>query len=128
MIFHETGCMVGNVGKQVGDWDRRRQNLRILIAARGTNATQLALSAGLSPNTLTQFLSGHTGSLSSATLSKILPLLEVTSVEDLDTDNPLADPGIAIRRLVDRLSTSDQYSLLEELRARFPGRGQPRSQ
>ncbi len=102
------------------DWDRRRTNIRILIAARGTNATTLARDCGLSPNTLTQFLKGTNSHLSAKSLGAILPSLGIQSAEDLDTDNVLSDPRSAIRRMLSQIPDTEIPSLLEELRSRFP--------
>ena len=104
--------------KQV-DWERRRRNLRLLIAYKGTNATQLSKDAGLSPNTISQFTSGRTSSLSEHTLSQIMPLLDMRGGTDLDTDNPIADPMIAIRNLLDDIPEEKLPALLQELKARF---------
>lgn len=102
------------------DWERRRTNLRIRMAALGTNATRVCREVGLSPNTLSQFTNGKTGWLSEKTLSKILPVLGLTLPTDLDADNILDDPRAAIRRHLEVIPEDDLASLLRELQARFP--------
>ncbi|AUC54276.1 hypothetical protein CDO87_14300 [Sagittula sp. P11] len=102
------------------DWERRRVNLRILMAAQGTNATKVARAAGLSPNTLSQFTSGRTSYLSEKTLSKVLPLLGLSATEDLDTDNPLRDPRVAIRRFLDVIPDADLEELRLVLERKYP--------
>ena len=102
------------------DWERRRRNLRILFAAAGTNPTAVSKANGLSPNTLSQFTSGRTNSLSSKTLEMLVRHLGLSSVADLDTDNPIGDPKIAIRKLLDVVPEAELPSLLRELQARFP--------
>lgn len=102
------------------DWDRRRINVRILMAARGTNATRVADAVGLSPNTLSQFTSGRSKTLSTRSLTKILPELGLSAVEDLDTDTPLDNPRASIRRLLDLIPDKDLPDLLQELKDRFP--------
>lgn len=101
------------------DWERRRRNLRILIAAAGTNATRLAADAGVSPNTISKFTSGHTKSFSETTFQKIAPFLDLRHFSDLDTDNPISDPKVAIERLLDQIPDSELPGLLTELKDRF---------
>lgn len=50
----------------------------------------------------------------------VIAHLGLSSVSDIDTDNPIGDPKIAIRRLVDHIPEADLPSLLRELQARFP--------
>ena len=101
------------------DWERRRTNLRILIAAANTNATKLSEAAGLSPNTISKFVNGSTGKISEDSLQKILPVLGLSSATDLDTDNPLSDPRGQIRRLLEGVPESEVLKLLDELRERY---------
>nr|WP_280842522.1 helix-turn-helix domain-containing protein [Sagittula salina] len=91
-----------------------------MMAAAGTNPTRLARDAGLAPNTVSQFTNGSKGFLSEKTLAKILPLIDLTEVSDLDTDNPLADPRVEIRRLIDQVPEERLGLLLEVLRTEFP--------
>ncbi len=102
------------------DWDRRRLNVRILMAAKGTNATRVAEAVGLSPNTLSQFTNGRSKTLSPKSLSLILPELGLAAVEDLDTDTPLANPKASIRRLLDQIPEEELPGLLDDLKKRFP--------
>lgn len=103
------------------DWNRRRTNLRIRMAALGTNPTRVCREVNLSPNTLSQFTNGRTGYLSEKTLSLILPVLGLTTPTDLDAENILDDPRAAIRRQLDLVPEEDLPGLLRELQARFPG-------
>lgn len=102
------------------DWERRRRNLRILIAAAGTNATRLCEEVHLSPNTLTKFLSGNTARMSERSLDKLLPALGLSYVSELDTDNVLFEPRNRLRKLLDRVPDGSVESLLNELEGRFP--------
>lgn len=103
------------------NWDRRRRNIRILLAAEGLDATNLARDIGLSPNTITKFLSGKTPTLSPRSMDRVLPGLGLRSVDQLDTDNPLSDPKIRVQKVIDRLDGPVVDQLAAELEARFPG-------
>ncbi|KPD10893.1 hypothetical protein [Phaeobacter sp. 11ANDIMAR09] len=101
------------------DWERRRKNIRILMAVAGTNPTSLAESVGLSPNTLSKFTGGATQSLSPRSLGLIVDGLGLSSASDLDTDNPINDPKVTLRRLIDDLPEEKLPALLKELEVRF---------
>jgi len=102
------------------DWERRRRNIKILCAANDVNPTEVALAKNLSPNTLTKFLNAKTPrSISAKTLALVLDYFELSDESDLDTDNPLTDPKIALRRIIDKLSPEDAIVLTRELNARF---------
>jgi transcriptional regulator with XRE-family HTH domain len=101
------------------DWERRRKNIRILMAMEGTNPTSLAESVGLSPNTLSKFTNGSTGSLSPRSIALIVQGLGLSSPSDLDTDNPINDPKVILRRLIDGLPEEKLPDLLKELEVRF---------
>ncbi len=100
-------------------WDRRRKNLRILIAAENTDPTNIARECNLSPNTLTKFFSGASESLSTRTLDRLLPALGKSNINQLDTDNPLHDPYGELLKIIQDLSISDQYNLLDEVQKRY---------
>jgi len=102
------------------DWDRRRTNLRILIAAAGEKPTPLARSLDVSVNTLQKFLNGSSSRLSESTLEKLLPALGLTVPADLDTDNIIENPRATIRRLVERIPDDRLKDVLTELQAHFP--------
>lgn len=104
-------------------WARRRRNLRVLLAVNETHGTKLASDAGLSPNTVTRFLNGSSKTLSSDTLARILPIIGLRSVDELDAENPFSDPMREIRSVVEGLPSAQQYALLDELRARFGSGG-----
>lgn len=102
------------------DWERRRRNIKILCAANDVSATEVANAKGLSPNTLTKFLnSNEPRALSPKSLSLVLDYFKLSDESDLDTDNPLSDPKIALRRVIDGLSPEDAITLHRELSARF---------
>ncbi|WP_154667807.1 helix-turn-helix domain-containing protein [Leisingera caerulea] len=101
------------------DWERRRRNIRILMAAQGTNPTKVANSVGLSPNTLSKFTSGSTATLSHRSITKVVSALGLSAVEDLDTDNPLNNPRAVLRQLIEDLPDEVLDPLLRELEVRF---------
>ncbi len=102
------------------DWERRRRNIRILMAAVGTNPTRLAKASNLSANTLSKFLNGGSKELTEASMMKVLPALGLHSSLDLDTDNILSDPLNEIKRHLSEIPDSELPGLLRELQARFP--------
>lgn len=103
------------------DWERRRVNLRILMAAKGLKPTPLARAVDLSPNVITQFTNGTSKTLSDQTLAKILPLLGLETAAELDVNNPLAEnPRIAIRKHLETIPEDRLPDLLRELKDRFP--------
>ena len=85
-------------------------------------ATSLALKCELSPNTLSKFTSGSTKTLSEQSLAKVVDGLGLASASDLDTDNPLNDPRVLLRRIVDAIPEDSVPGLLRELEARFPSK------
>lgn len=101
------------------DWERRRKNIRILMAVEGTTPTSLAERVGLSPNTLSKFTGGATKSLSPRSLGLVVGGLGLSSASDLDTDNPINDPKVTLRRLIDGLPEEKIPGLLKELEVRF---------
>ncbi|AUQ92816.1 MULTISPECIES: helix-turn-helix domain-containing protein [Phaeobacter] len=102
------------------DWERRRRNIKILCAAHDVNPTQVALAMDMSPNTLTKFLNSKTPrGVNQRTLALILEYFNLADEADLDTDNPLSDPKIALRRIIDNLSPEDAIILNRELQNRF---------
>ncbi|UWR67053.1 helix-turn-helix transcriptional regulator [Phaeobacter inhibens] len=101
------------------DWDRRRKNIRILMALAGTNPTRLAAQVELSPNTLSKFTNGSTQTLSEKSLAKVVEALGLSSASDLDTDNPINDPKVVLRRLIDELPEDALPGLARELEVRF---------
>ncbi|UWQ76795.1 helix-turn-helix transcriptional regulator [Leisingera sp. M658] len=101
------------------DWERRRRNIRILMAAQGTNPTRVANSVKLSPNTLSKFTSGSTAELSQRSIVKVVEALGLSSVSDLDTDNPLSNPKAVLRQLINDLPDEVLPALVRELEVRF---------
>ncbi|EBA15699.1 hypothetical protein RSK20926_13749 [Roseobacter sp. SK209-2-6] len=74
----------------------------------------------MSPNTLTKFLNSKSArGLNSDNLGLVVRYFGLTDASDLDTDNPLGDPKIAPRKIIDGLSPDDALDLCRELEARF---------
>ena len=102
------------------DWDRRRRNLRVLMALADTNATRLAREADLTVNSVRQFLSGAQQTFSEDKLVRILPYVGLSIPSDLDTDDPLKNPRAEIRSILDRLPDDQLRSVLDDLEKRYP--------
>lgn len=98
-------------------WERRRRNLRALIATKQTNATQIATDAKLSKNTLRKFLSGETISMKWDTLEKVCKALDIRTPMVLDADNPFAESKEQLYKMVFDMSDEEAKKLLEELSA-----------
>ena len=101
------------------DWEKRRTNFRVLLALKGTNATAVAKEVDLSTNTLSKFASGATKTLSAKSLDLAVQFLGLTSANDLDVDNPIDNPRVQLRKLVEAIPDAEVDSLLSELRFRF---------
>lgn len=103
------------------DWERRRRNIKILCAANGVNATQVANAQEMSPNTLTKFLNSKDPdrALSPKSLALVLDYFNLSDEADLDTDNPLNDPRASLRRTISELSEEEAIKLDRELKARY---------
>jgi hypothetical protein len=106
------------------NWERRRKNIRILLAAQDDSATSLAMKIGLSANTLSKFTNGSTETLSQKSMSLVVEGLGLRSASDLDTENPLNDPKVLLKRLIDDMPSETAPSLLRELRTRFANSSQ----
>ena len=105
----------------MADWERRKRNIKILCAANDVTPTEVALAKNMSPNTLTKFLNSKTPrSLSARSLALVLDYFNLIDEASLDTDNPLSDPKITLRRIIDDLSPENAIILNRELQSRFP--------
>ncbi|GEM_PF-3601095 len=87
---------------------------------RDLSATELARRLELSPNTITKFLnSREPRALSAKTLRLIVQYFGLHDEADLDTDNPLADPRTAIRKMIDEMNDRDAYEIKELIEQRM---------
>ena len=98
-------------------WDIRRRNLKVLIAVRDTNPTQLAKDAGLSVNSITKFLRKETKALRGDTLDKICAALGLNSPTILDSDNPFSDAKNKLYEVVDAMSEQEAQVVLDQIQA-----------
>lgn len=96
-------------------WDKRRRNLKALIATKDTTATQLARDAGLSINTLRKFLTGETKMMQWSTIEAICKALELPTPQILDADNPFSSAKSELYERIFEMSDQDAESLLERL-------------
>lgn len=104
------------------DWNRRKVNIRVLIAYHGTSATQVANERGLSPNTLTKFLNSPPESdrkLSAKTIHEIVQHFGLSDESDLDVENIISDPKLALRKIIETLTSDQAEALQRELEHRF---------
>lgn len=102
------------------NWERRKKNIRILLAQKDMSATEFARRLDLSPNTLTKFLNSRNDrALSAKTLKRIVLYFKLTDEADLDTDDPLADPRIEIRKMLEDLNDGQAYELKEHIKKRY---------
>lgn len=103
--------------KPSGDlWDRRRRNLRALIAYKGTNPSAVSKAADLSINTLSKFLRGETHTLRWETLERICGSLNISNVAILDSSNPLSDSKMRLYDLIDKMSEEEAAREVSRLR------------
>ncbi|MEL7513651.1 MAG: helix-turn-helix transcriptional regulator [Pseudomonadota bacterium] len=79
-----------------------RQNLRLAIAIRGTNATAVSLQAGLSVNTLTTFLRGKS-EISHEKLIKVCRVLNIP-VGILSSPDAITPSRINLHETLQRIS------------------------
>ena len=97
-------------------WDRRRKNLRALIAYKGTNPSKVSKEANLSVNTLSKFLRGETHTVRWETLESICEILDISNAAILDSPNPLSDAKMKLYALVDKMSDEQAEAELNRLR------------
>lgn len=120
MIIHSITCQ--DITLTI-DWERRRRNIRILMAAKALKPSPAADAAGVSVNVVSQFLNGTTQRMAEKTLEKLCPVLGIVEAADLDTDNPLDDPRSTLRKMLKDVPTDRLPELIQVLRSRFPELG-----
>lgn len=98
-------------------WDRRRKNLRALLALKGISATKAATDAGVSLNTLNKFLRGDSKTMRWDTLEKICEVLELASPSVLDADNPFSDAKNKLYEMINQMSETEAQVFLDALNA-----------
>ncbi|MBD8875418.1 helix-turn-helix domain-containing protein [Roseibium polysiphoniae] len=98
-------------------WNRRRKNLRALIAYKGTNSSQVCKAANLSVNTLSKFMRGETHTLRWETLERICKILEIPNAAILDSDNPFSESKTRLYELIEKMTDEQAEAELERFKA-----------
>lgn len=102
-------------------WDRRRRNLRAIIAVRGYKPANLAVKAGLGVNTVNAFLNGSgSSSLKLDTLERVCGVLGIHSVSMLDAENPISEIRNDLYGMVQAMGEDQAKAALEFLKENFP--------
>ncbi|MEP1934965.1 MAG: helix-turn-helix transcriptional regulator [Roseibium sp.] len=96
-------------------WERRRRNLRALIAYKGTHPSTVSKAANLSINTLSKFLRGENRTMHWETLEKICTILDISNAAILDSQNPLSDAKMKLYALVGKMSDDEAEAELTRL-------------
>lgn len=101
-------------------WDRRRRNLRALIAYKNTRPSAVSKAADLSVNTLSKFLRGETHTLRWESLEKVCTVLGISNAAILDSSNPLSDAKMKLFALVEKMTEEQAEAELNRLLSRPP--------
>ncbi len=99
-------------------WDRRRRNLRAVIAWQGTNPSRICQDANLSVNTLNKFLRGDTRTMRWESLERICAALEISNTAVLDSQNPWSENRKQLHALVEAMSEDEARDALNRLLSR----------
>jgi len=83
--------------------DVARRNIRIAVALRDTNYSEVARRAGLSRNAVSQFVSKRT-TLSYANMLKICDVLDIP-IGLLNIEDGITEGRLRLQKALDRLST-----------------------
>lgn len=97
-------------------WEKRRRNLRALLAHKGLNATQVAKLAEVAPNSVGKFLRGDNKTMNGDTLERVLAAADIPSVSVLDADNPFSDAKAQLFKLIDDMSEAEAEQELKRLK------------
>ncbi|MBD8894024.1 helix-turn-helix domain-containing protein [Roseibium litorale] len=96
-------------------WDRRRKNLRALIAYKGTNPSQVSKQAELSVNTVSKFLRGETRTLTWENLERICKVLSIPNAAILDNKNPFSESKIKLYELIETMTDDEAEAELNRI-------------
>jgi len=99
-----------------------RQNIRIAIAIRETNAARISEAAGLSKNTLGAWLRGTTTSISYENLLVICGLLNIP-IGILHRPGSVTPGRLELQKTLDRLSPEQLQAALAEVENRNSDNG-----
>lgn len=94
-------------------WNRRRSNLRALIAYQSKNPSGVSKSASLSVNTLGKFLRGETHTLSWQNLEKVCKVLGIPNSAILDSENPFCESKTRLYGLIETMSEREAENVLK---------------
>ena len=94
-------------------WERRRKNLKAVLAFKDRVAAQVSIEAGFSKNTIGKFTRGETYSLNWNTLEAICKVLDLPSAAVLDSENPLTTPKIELYGILKEISDDEARLVLE---------------
>ena len=97
-------------------WDRRRRNLRALIAYKGTKPSIISREAKLSVNTLSKFLTGETRSLRWESLERVCNALDIPNIYILDSKNPLSESRASLYQMIEKMSDDEAEKALQWLK------------
>ncbi len=100
-------------------WEKRRRNLKVLMAINNTNATRVALESDLSVNTINKFLNGQTKSMRWETLDKVCKTLGVQNPQVLDADNPFSEAKNELYALIEAMTDEQAEAELKRLTQSF---------
>lgn len=96
-------------------WDKRRRNLKAIIAVQGTNPTRVADAAKLSVNTLSKFLRGETKHMRSNSLEAVCKALGISNIAVLDADNPFSNTKNKLYELIEHMSEEEAAEHLKHI-------------
>ena len=99
-------------------WERRRKNLRAVLAYKGSTATAASKQSGLSINTVSKFIRGETFSVRQDTLDKLCAVAGLSNSAMLATDNPLSANKNRLFEIIANLSDADVEATLNFLSTR----------
>lgn len=103
------------MGTTMEIWEKRRRNLRAILAVKGLRASAVSKRASLGPNTLGKFLRGETKSLRWATLETICNEIGIANAAVLDADNPFSDTKNRLYELIEAMSDEQAEKELQRL-------------
>lgn len=94
--------------------DIARRNIRIAVALRETNYSEVARAAGLSRNAVSQFVSRRTV-LSYENMLKICDVLEIP-IGLLNTEDGVTESRLRLQKALDRLPAEKLAEVLKDLK------------
>lgn len=96
-------------------WEKRRRNLRAIMAVKGMNASTVATNAGLSINTFGKFLRGETKTMRWDTLEAVSKEIGISNPAVLDADNPFSEVKNRLYAIIDEMSDDQAEQELQRI-------------